>query len=384
MIAFEVAPLLGKMTGIGYCALGQITALREAHPEHHYRYEFFSIPHGREKEQSLAPYLDENVSIKKGFGNAYVYRMASTLFPIPYHWFYGKEPKITHFFNYIVPPHVGGKSVATVHDMVYKAYPETVRGRTRHMLEMGLKQSLARADRVVTDSEFSKAEIIKYFPEHADKIRVVPCGVDFERFHPVEDDELCERVAQKYGIDSPYFLYLGTIEPRKNLERLIEAYSLFVAEHGSEVKLVLAGGRGWLCEGIFQKVQDLGISDLVLFTHYIDGADLCPLMSGALAFVFPSLYEGFGMPPLEAMACGTPVLTSDSASLPEVTGDCAVICKATSTESIAEGLATLYLDESLRDSLSYRGYERAKQFSWKHSANLLFDVYTELLPEWKG
>jgi glycosyltransferase involved in cell wall biosynthesis len=230
----------------------------------------------------------------------------------------------------------------------------------------------------VTDSEFSKLEILKYFPQHEEKIRVVPCGVDMKRFRPCENREKIAAVKKNLGIDGEYFLYLGTIEPRKNLERLIAAYHIFTQRTDNPPKLVLAGGKGWLYDDIFRKVTELGIAEKVIFTKYVPSEDMNPLMCGAVAFVFPSLYEGFGMPPLEAMACGVPVLTSGEASLPEVTGDCAVITDAYSPESIADGLERLYRDENLRRDLSRRGIERAKDFTWEHSAEILYNVYREL------
>lgn len=268
----------------------------------------------------------------------------------------------------------------TVHDMVYKAFPETVRGRTKFMLNTGLKKSMKRADLIVTDSEFSKKEILRYFPQHEKKLRVVPCGVDLERFKPFTDRERIEQVKRSLGIEGDYFLYLGTIEPRKNLERLINAYSIFVKRaHGDAPRLVLAGGKGWLYDSIFARVTELGLEKQVIFTKYVPAADMAPLMCGALAFVFPSVYEGFGMPPLEAMACGVPVLASGEASLPEVTGDCALICNAYSEESIADGLQMLCNDGELCRRLSQQGLERAKTFTWERSAEILYDVYKELM-----
>ncbi|MBQ8297142.1 MAG: glycosyltransferase family 4 protein, partial [Ruminococcus sp.] len=265
-----------------------------------------------------------------------------------------------------------------VHDMVYKAFPETVRARTKYMLDTGLKRSMKRADLIVTDSEFSKSEILKYFPQHEKKLRVVPCGVDLNKFRPCENPERIPEVKKSLEIEGEYFLYLGTIEPRKNLERLIEAYHIFSQREKDAPKLVLAGGKGWLYDSIFAKVKELKLDDKVIFTKYVPSEDMNPLMCGAVAFVFPSIYEGFGMPPLEAMACGVPVLSSDAASLPEVTGDCAVICDPYSPESIAEGLMKLYSDDNLRKQLSERGLERAKGFTWEASAEILYNVYREL------
>lgn len=380
-IQFDALPLISdRMTGIGWCEAGQTMALAKLHPENTYSYNFFSRKDDHIKMERIAPFAGDNINTKLVHFSGYMYRAASTFVPVPYSHFFGKKADITHFFNYIIPPGVHGKAIVTVHDMVYKAFPETVRGRTMMMLNMGLKKSMKRADIIVTDSEFSKREIVKYFPQHEEKIRVVPCGVDLEKFRPCDEPERIPAVKESLGIEGDYFLYLGTIEPRKNLERLISAYNALAKKLGDECpKLVLAGGKGWLYDGIFARVERLGLTDKVIFTKYVPSEDMNPLMCGALAFVFPSLYEGFGMPPLEAMACGVPVLTSGEASLPEVTGDCAVICDAFSVKSIAQGLYRLYKDEALRKDLSVRGLERAKTFTWEHSAEVLWNVYEELM-----
>jgi glycosyltransferase involved in cell wall biosynthesis len=367
------------MTGIGWCEAGQTMALARLYPENRYTYSFFSRKDDHIKLERIAPFAGKNIDTRLVHFSGYIYRAASTFLPVPYSTFFGTSDDLTHFFNYIVPPGVKGKTVVTVHDMVYKAFPETVRARTKYMLGSGLKQSMNRADMIVTDSRFSKDEIIKYFPQHSDKIRVVQCGVDLEKFRPCTEPERIPEVKKSLGIEGDYFLYLGTIEPRKNLERLIKAYHICTQRIGSDLpKLVLAGGKGWLYDSIFAKVTELGLTDRVIFTKYVPSEDMNPLMCGAVAFVFPSIYEGFGMPPLEAMACGVPVLASDAASLPEVTGDCAVICDAYSEESIAEGLLHLYDDTALRADLSRRGLERASQFTWDASAKQLYNVYKEL------
>lgn len=364
------------MTGIGWCEVGQTTAMARLHPEDNFYYSFFSRKDDHIKTERLAPF-SEYINPKIAHASGYLYRAASTYLPIPYKHFFGRDADVTHFFNYIAPPGVHGKTVITVHDMVYKAFPETVRGRTKWMLISGLKPSMNRADIIVTDSEFSKSEILKYFPKYEKKIRVVPCGVDLEKFKPCDTPERIPEVKSSLGINGEYFLYLGTIEPRKNLERLISAYHILTQRIQDAPKLVLAGGKGWLYDSIFQRVSDLKLADKVLFTKYIPSEDMNPLMCGALAFVFPSIYEGFGMPPLEAMACGVPVLASNAASLPEVTGDCGVICDAYSEESIADGLYTLYNDTALRAELSIRGRKRAEGFSWERSAEILYKAYKE-------
>ena len=381
-ITFDAVPICSdKMSGIGWCELGQTQALAKLFPHNQYEYSFFTSG-DNERVKRVKQFAGKDIKLNTSGFSGFVYRAVSNFLPIPYSFFFGRKSDITHFFNYIVPPFVHGRKVVTVHDMVYKTFPETVRGRTRYMLDTGLKRSMKRADLIVTDSEFSKSEIIKYFPKWESKIRVVPCGVDLERFRPCTEPQRIPEVKKSLEIEGEYFLYVGTIEPRKNLERLMTAYAAFAKKAGENApKLVLAGGKGWLDKGIYSRVEKLGMEKNIIFTKYIPSEDMNPLMCGALAFVFPSIYEGFGMPPLEAMACGVPVLTSGEASLPEVTGDCAVICDAYDVKSIAQGLYRLYSDEKLRKELSRRGLERAQGFTWERSAKMLMDVYRELKHE---
>lgn len=377
-IAFDALPLISeRMTGIGYCQAGQIQALTALHPEEEYVLQFFAAGDGAEKRQRLKAYEKAHVEIRQGKCSGYLYRLVSNFLPVPYRCFFGSDADVTHFFNYIVPPKVDGKKIVTVHDMVYKTFPETVRGRTRYMLETGLKRSLKRADLVVTDSEFSRTEIIKYFPSAAEKLRVVPCGVDRSRFHPVENQERIEDAKRQLGLEGEYFLYLGTLEPRKNLRRLMLAYDRFRKGKADYPKMVLAGGKGWMNEELFRAIRELGLEQDVQMLSYVPEHQLCALMSGALAFVFPSVYEGFGMPPLEAMACGVPVLTTHAASLPEVVGDSALICDPYQPEQMTDSLEQLYRDAKLRKELREAGLRRARMFSWENAAAMLYDVYQE-------
>lgn len=378
-ITFDAIPLISdKITGIGWCEAGQTMKLAELYPEHRFEYSFFADRRGNAAKR-IKQFSGRKIKLNISYFPKKLYRILSVTLPLPYSLFFGKKSDITHFFNYIIPPGVKGKTVVTVHDMVCKAFPETVRGRTRFMLEAGLKKSLERADIVVTDSEFSRSEIVKYYPWCEKKLRVVPCGVDTEKFRPCDDKQKIADVKASLGIKGEYFLHLGTIEPRKNLERLISAYSAFAKKVKNPPELVLAGGKGWLCDGIYARVKSLGLENRVIFTKYVPSGDMTALMCGALAFVFPSLYEGFGMPPLEALACGVPVLVSGEASLPEVTGDCAVIVDPYSVKSIAQGLYRLYSSEELRRDLSIRGTERAREFTWENSARKLYNIYKELL-----
>ncbi|MBR6924632.1 MAG: glycosyltransferase family 4 protein [Oscillospiraceae bacterium] len=379
-ISFDVLPLISEnMSGIGYCEAGLVGDMIKSHPEDSYTLDYFSRKDHEVKRNRLKAYMQKNCSFNESHFSGFLYRTVMNIIPIPYTLFFGKKAEITHFFNYIVPPFVHGKKVVTIHDMVIRAYPETVRFRTKQLLLTGMKKSMKRADVIITDSEFSKSEITKYYPQFADKIQVVYCGVNTEKFYHIDDKERIEKTKTSLGIEGEYFLYLGTIEPRKNLERLIEAYGILKTGHKNVPKLVMAGGKGWLNSGIYGKVESLGLKDDVIFTKYIPDEDICPLMNGATAFVFPSIYEGFGMPPLEAMSCGVPVVSSREASLPEVVGDCAVMVDAYSPQSIAEGMYKIWADKELAADLSRRGMERAADFTWHKFSEKLHDIYKAVL-----
>ncbi len=366
-IAFDSQLFLkGKKTGIAWCADHVIKELARDG-----RYdclcEFFSFSHPKENLSQVEKYQEYGVRMNPCPWMHYVlHKMVWPILPVPYHWFFSEKRDITLFFNFIVPPGVHGKTVAVVHDMAYKAHPETVNNKTLRWLQLTLKKSCKRADAVVTVSEFSKQEIMKYLGVPEEKITVMPNGVDLETFHPNYGEDQVDSLKKQFRIPGEYFLYLGTLEPRKNIERLVRAYSQLVNEkkEGNIPYLVLAGGKGWLYDSIFATVQELKIEDRVIFTGYVEESQVPVLMKGAKAFVFPSLYEGFGMPPLEAMACGTPVLSSAATSLPEVVGESGVLVDPESVESICHGLRELAEDEELCRRLQKEGLERAKLFSW--------------------
>lgn len=382
-ISFDVQPLLdsGK-TGVAYSEAGLVGALTSDYPDDTFVFEFFSSKSKKENERLIRSYMKENcITSTCDWFPAKLFRMLWPFIPIPYSLFFNNKSDITHFFNFTIPPFVQGKKVVTIHDMAFMAYPETVRTRTKYILKLTIKKTIKRADKIIAVSEFSKQELMKYFSVPAEKVEVVYNAVDADLYNSSISAAAVDEVKGKYGIKGDYFLYLGTLEPRKNLERLITAYSKFIEGKKEYPKLVLAGKKGWFYESIFDKVRELKLGDDIIFTDYIPQEDAPLLMNGALAFCFPSLYEGFGMPPLEAMACGTPVLTSDCSSLPEVVGDCAVLIDPLSEESIASGMEKLYSDRALRESLSLKGVSRAADFTWGKFAEKLYDIYRGLFDE---
>ncbi len=300
------------------------------------------------------------------------YKIIWPFFPLAFHRFFGKKADVTCFFNFYVPPGVAGRKVTIVHDMVVKAYPGTMNLKTKIMLRLCLKKSCKRADKIVTVSAFSKDEIVKYLKIPEEKIVVMPNGVDHSLYHTGYPQQAIEAAKQRYHIAGEYYLYLGTLEPRKNIERLVQAYAKAKVPGGP--KLVLAGRKGWLYESIFETVQKLGLAGDVIFTDYVEDADVPLLMSGAKIFLFPSLYEGFGLPPLEAMACGTPVVTSAASSLPEVVGEAALLADPHSIREIAAAITRLERDAQLRERLIQKGLQRAAQFTWEQSAQIFYEV----------
>lgn len=346
-IAFESsAAALAEPTGIGHYAASLIQAMQQLHPEAKYELLRFST-------------MD---------------RLSASLKSTPLQ----TNADISHFFNYLIPRGVQGKTVVTVHDMVLRAYPETMQLRTWLMLRAFLLDSMTRADCILTDSHFSAKEISAYYPQLAHKIKVLYCGIEHNRFYPVADTGMIRKVKHRHSIAGKYILYLGTIEPRKNLLRLIQAYHLLLHDQLDIPRLVLVGKKGWRCSKILRAAKPLCDCGQIVFTDYVPAEDLAALYTGAECFVFPSLYEGFGMPPLEAMACGTPVVCSHAASLPEVVGDAAVQFDPYSVRQMANAIQRVLGDSTLRQRLQQKGFVRAKQFTWQAAAMRLYAIYEDL------
>lgn len=371
--------LKGNKTGIGWCADNLVKRIAQ-NGDYECQLNYFSRKYSEENLQNLETYRKYGVRFKEcRWFNDVWYKLIWPFIGVPYHCFFGTDCEITQFFNYVIPPGVKGKKVTIVHDMAHLACPDTVRIKTKHWLDLTLKQSCRRADAIVTVSEFSKQELIKYLNVPKEKIHVIYNGVDFDLYHPNYSSEQIAVSREKYKIEENYFLYLGTIEPRKNLIALIEAYGRFAAEFDDVPQLVLAGGNGWLYDGIYAAARRLNLDNKIRFTGYIDSQDSPILMKGACAFLFPSLYEGFGMPVAEAMACGTPVLTSNSSSLIEIAEGAAVLVNAKTVDSIYEGIKKLYQEQELREELSAAGIVRSKKFSWEKAAEDLKQIYQNLL-----
>lgn len=380
-IAFDVQLFLkGEKTGIAWCADNLIKEIINNN-EDEFQLNYFETKHAKQKLKQLDAYRKDNCTDNAcRYFSDIMYKLMWNIIPISYSLFFGKKSKITQFFNYSVPPGVSGKKVTIIYDMAYKAIPETVREKTRRWLELTVVKSCRRADKIITISEFSKSEIIKYLHVDDTKIVVMPMGVNTSIYHNNYTEEEKNIIKEKYKIDGEYILYLGTLEPRKNIERIIEAYCLFIHRiHNEPIpKLVLAGKKGWLYDSIFERVKQLGIEENVIFTGYVLENEGPILMSGAKCFVFPSLYEGFGMPVIEAMSCGTPVITSNTTSLDEISGEAALKVDPLNVTEIAEALEQIIYSQEEYIKYQLLGLEHAKKYTWKKAAEILRSVYREL------
>ncbi|WP_310603771.1 glycosyltransferase family 4 protein [Anaerosporobacter sp.] len=366
--------LKGEKTGIGWVAHNILSNLN-MNCNKKYQLNCFVMGYDRGRQQEIDKYKKSGYSIKKvKWFHDVIYRMIWNFIPIPYWFFFERNSQVTIFFNYIIPPGVRGKKIAMVHDMSYKAYPETVRAKTRKFLELSLAKTCKRADKIITISEFSKAEIIRYLQVESEKIEVISLGVDTKYYNSDYSERDIEKIKEKYNINSEYFLYLGTIEPRKNIERLIRAYGALYEQKKDIPKLILAGKKGWLYDEIFNTVDELKLHSMIEFLGYVDIKDAPKLIKGAIAFVFPSLYEGFGLPPLEAMACGTPVITSNVASLPEVVGEAGLLVNPLDINEIKDAMLRIETESGLRTQLVEAGLLQAKKFNWEKTAKCVEEI----------
>lgn len=379
VIAFDARALCEKeKTGVGKTAEKIINLCLKDNNK--YLFNFFKTKSNIDNMDYLNIYRKDNIFFNVCKWISYkLYVSLSAFIPIPYSALFKEKAQLTQFFYYYVPPFVKGKVVTIIHDMVSMDCPETMSFKTKMLLKLTLKKSCNRADKIITVSEFSKKQIMKHLNIDKNKIEVIQWGVDLNIFNTDYNKEEIYKSCKKYKIDNEYFLYLGTLEPRKNVERLIKAYYLYYTKFKDIPYLVIAGQKGWLYNDIFNTVKELNIEHKVIFTGYVDDEDVPKIISGAKIFVFPSIYEGFGLPPLEAMACGIPVITSNISSLPEVVGDCALLVNPFSVEDISSNLEKLNSDNDLQKELSKKGIEQASKFTWDNCERTLNEIYKSLL-----
>ena len=264
--------------------------------------------------------------------------------------------------------------VVTIHDLSFVRYPQNFHGLKRRYLQAFTRLSVRRARRVIAISENTKRDIVRTYGLEPTKVDMIHYGLD-RIFQPLSE-EVIGRFRSEKGLPDRFVLFVGTLEPRKNVARLIEAYARLPKDRPA---LILVGGKGWLYDEIFDRVQSLGLDGEVLFAGYAPAKQLPYWYNAADLFVYPSLYEGFGLPPLESMACGTPVVTSSVSSLPEVVGRAGCLVDPEDTEALASTMLRLLRDPDERADMSEAGLAQAQIFSWRAAAKQTVETYRRAL-----
>ncbi len=281
-----------------------------------------------------------------------------------------------HSPDFVLPPLHRTPGILTVHDLSFMQHPDGAVPKLRRWLNKVVPDSVHRARHILADSQSTKEDLITLLDVAPSKISIVGAGVE-SRFKPIADASTLSSVRQKYRLPERFVLGLGTLEPRKNYEGLIEAFNLLQSDH-PDLHLVIAGGKGWLYDSIFETAKKSPASSRVHLIGFVADEDLPALYSLAQVFAFPSHYEGFGIPVLEAMACGTPVVAANNSSLPEIAGKAAVLLSATDTTALSDAIGQFLLRSSLHEEYRKSGIEQAKKFTWKVAAEKLLTVYQSL------
>jgi glycosyltransferase involved in cell wall biosynthesis len=290
-----------------------------------------------------------------------------------------ERPDLFHAPHYILPPLTPCRSVVTIHDCIHLRFPQYLPNRLGYAYARGsMWIATHRASRILTVSEASKRDILEFFHVPDQKIDVIHNAID-ERFNQVPPEEEVAKVRERYQLDGPFVLYAGNIKPHKNLERLIEGFHAFRRGGFDDVRLLIIGDQISKYATLRRAVHRHQLHKYVRFLGFVPDRTLAVLYRLAAVFVFPSIYEGFGLPPLEAMASGTPVITSNVSSLPEVVGDAALLIDPYNPDAIADAIHQVLTDASLRDGMRERGFARARHFSWERSIKRVREIYQEVL-----
>ena len=376
-IGIDVTAALTQGGGIGRYTRELIHALVAVDENSSYRF-FSAKPPETLPVANPIPEANNVVYRPALLDERWLYRLWYRLrLPLPVQWVTGPLD-LFHSPDFVLPP-VNGRipTLLTVHDLSFIHYPHTFPERLVSYLNQVVPWSIGRASHILADSEATRHDLETLWQVPPEKISVLYSGVD-ARFQPVTDEKKITAVRQKYQLDDfPYVLSVGTLQPRKNFQMLIRAFRPLTETLPHH--LVISGGKGWLYEEMLDEVEKQGLLDRVHFIGFVDDDDLPTLYSEASLFAFPSLYEGFGLPLLEAMGCETAVVTSNSSSLPEVAGEAAVQLPPEDQLAWTETIHALLLNHSRRDSLIRAGKTQVLQFSWQQSAHQLITIYHQLI-----
>lgn len=374
-VGIDARVLFGRKTGDRSYTLNLLRNLTLVRPK--IRFIAFA---GRKKEHSVGEW-NETMSLIEGvpfvsLSSALGWHFSQVALPAG-----AKALKVDLLHvQYIGPILIRHRFITTIHDISWRRLPRCFPTRDRLLLNAFIPITVRAAEAVITDSQASREDLICSFRIVPEKVHAIPLGVSEEFFSPPTKHE-CERLLSQYGLQRGYALYLGVIQPRKNLNRLIEAVAL-LRDSGmwrNDWVLVIAGKLGWHYEGLLYAIEHLNLSSAVKFIGYVSDEQLRPLYACARAFIYPSLWEGFGLPVIEAMACGVPVITSNIGALKEIAEGAALLVDPYDVNSIAEALHRLMSDDLICESLRGAGINRAAQFTWRKTAELTASVYEAVI-----
>ena len=374
-IAIDYTPAYEQGGGIGRYVRELTAALALEDPVTDYRL-FVAGSKRNQLSRPPGPNFDWRTTILTPRWLARIWQRAQV--PLPVEAFTGPVD-LFHATDFVLPPTLPRtRSLLTVHDLSFIRVPDAASPSLRRYLEAVVPRSVKRADHVLADSRATKNDLMEFYRTPADKISVLYSAVD-SQFSRVTDESALQEVLDRHGLkDLAYVLSVGTVQPRKNYSGAIRALSR-LRDAGIDLHYAVAGGGGWLEDEMYRSIRDTAMDDRVHILGFVPDEDLSALYSGARALLAVSLYEGFGLPVLEAMACGTPVITSNLSSLPEVAGDAGILVDPLDTAAISDAIMRLLTDASLRKQLVAAGSEHVKRFSWARAASQLKSIYDELL-----
>ncbi|MCX6809698.1 MAG: glycosyltransferase family 1 protein [Candidatus Berkelbacteria bacterium] len=360
-IAIDIQTTLGQPTGFGFYVSNLVRSLKEVSQED----EFVLIGPDTERDFSTPQrFIWDQFQFPAKAKKAQVELLHQPCFSAPI--FY-KNPV-----------------VVTIHDIISLIFPETIPFASRMFYSRWMPLSYRKAQKIIASSQSTKNDLMRMLAIPEEKITVISLAVDSKFANETSKDEV-RQVKQKYNLRGDYLLHVGTLEPRKNLDFLIDVFARTISDKKNEnLSLVITGKKGWYFEGLFEKVKNLGLENKVIFTGYVDEKDKPAIYKGAKIFTFPSLYEGFGLPPLEAVASQIPVISSSTSSMPEVLGDAGILLSPHDPKAWVSAISKVNSDSDLRQKMIEKNKEQLKKFSWEKTARSTIAVYTQAIEEYKN
>ena len=372
-IGLDGYPLCEPLTGVGHYTFELARALARNYPSDQFEliapFDFYPSVSAQVERERIPNLSLVSLGVRNVRGRWWSFYLPRYLKRAALDLFHGT--------NYELPLWSRRRTVLTVHDLSSLLYPELHRRRLARRMRLRLPLAVKLAKAIITPTEAVKQELCSYLKVKPAKVTAIH-EAPRESFRPVHRDE-SSRVRQRLEIENDFLLFAGTLEPRKNLLTLLRAFAQILHETNLRPQLVVAGGEGWLMDETFAVIGDENLKDHLRLTGYLDDDDLRALYSSCAAFIYPSLYEGFGLPPLEAMACGAPVIASRIPALQETLGDTAMLIDPLDANAFAQAIIELLQNGKQRDELITKGQERTKAFDWKRAAHATYEVYSQVL-----